>query len=108
MMRPDYTILGSVVSEKAYTLNAQGLYVLKVAAKATKADVCNALKTLFNVDVVKINTLITRGKVRRKSRSKKSAPIYVKLSNTKKAIVKLKAGQTLPLSVLQKNEAKAS
>lgn len=107
-MRPDYTILGSVVSEKGYALNEKGAYVLKVLKTATKSDVSQALKTLYNVDVVKINTLITRGKVRRKAVSKRSAPIYVKLSNTKKAIIKLKTGQTLPLSVLQKNEAKAS
>ncbi len=66
------------------------------------------MKNIFNVDVVKINTLITRGKIRRRAKNKKSAPVYVKLSNIKKAIVKLKDGQTLPLSALQKDEAKSS
>lgn len=107
-MRADYIILGSVVSEKAYALNEKGVYVLKVAKSATKSDICHALKAVFNVDVLTVNTLITRGKVRRKARNKKSSPIYVKMSNVKKAIVKLKAGQTLPLSVLQKSEAKVS
>lgn len=106
-MKSERVILGSVLSEKSYALNSVGAYVLKVAKTASKTQIKCALKEAFNVDVVQINTLITRGKVRRKARSKRSAPIYVKLSNTKKAVVKLKKDQTLPLSMLQKNEAVA-
>jgi len=98
-MKSNYTILGSILSEKAYLLNQNSRYVLKVSRTATKSEIISELKSIFNVDVVKINTLITRGKVSRKSRSKKSAPIYVKLPNVKKAIVQLKSGQTLPASL---------
>lgn len=108
MMRTDYTILSSVLSEKAYALNQNGAYVLKVLKSATKADVRHALKSIFNVDVLTINTLITRSKFKRKTKTKNSAPIYVKSPNTKKAIVRLKPGQTLPLSIAYKNEAKVS
>ncbi len=104
-MKIEHIIKGSVLSEKAYSLNEKGAYVLKVAKTATKTQIINALKDTFNVDTVKINTLITRGKIRRKARSKRSAPMYVKLSNIKKAIVKLKEGQTLPVSLLQNSEA---
>lgn len=107
-MRTDYTILSSVLSEKAYALTQSGAYVLKVLKSATKSDVRRALKTVFNVDVVTINTLITRSKFKRKTKSKNSAPIYVKSPNTKKAIVRLKSGQTLPLSIANKNEANVS
>lgn len=104
-MKTQSIILGSVLTEKTYPLNEQGIYVLKVVKSATKPQVKQALKKIFNVDVIQVNTLITRGKVRRKARSKRSGPIYVKLSNTKKAVVKLKKGQTLPVSMLQKSEA---
>ena len=107
-MKVEHIILGSVLSEKAYTLNEKGVYVLKVAKNATKTEVSTALKQVFNVDTVSVNTLITRGKVRRKARSKRSGPVYVKLSNTKKAIVKLKEGQSLPVAMQQKSEAPAS
>lgn len=108
MMHTHSTILGSVLSEKAYALNQNGAYVVKVAKTATKSDVRRALKTIFNVDVIAVNTLITRSKFKRKMKTKNSAPIYVKSANVKKAIVRLKSGQTLPLSIVQKNEAKSS
>ena len=95
-MRMDFILKGSVISEKSYSLNEKGLYVLKVATKASKEDIRNALKAVFGVDTVQINTSIVRGRVVRKARGKKTAPIEVKLANFKKAYVKLKAGQVLP------------
>ena len=95
-MHMDFILKGSIISEKSYSLNEKGLYVLKVATKATKNDIRNALKTVFGVDSVKINTSIVRGRIVKKARGKKTAPIEVKLANFKKAYVKLKAGQVLP------------
>jgi large subunit ribosomal protein L23 len=104
-MRSDLVLKGSVLSEKAYGLSATGTYTLKVDLKATKADVRKALKDVFGVDAISVNTLITRGKVRRKARSKKSAPVFVKSANTKKAFVKLKQGQSLPTPALDAGAA---
>lgn len=107
-MRSDFVIQGSVLSERAYGASEKKLYTLKVALKATKQDIKKALKTTFGVDAVEVNTSILRGRSVRKSRTKKSGPIQVKLPNVKKAFVRLKAGQELPLpSSTQTNEATA-
>lgn len=103
-MRPEYVIQGPVLSEKAVTLSASKVYAIKVAAEASKDDIRTALKQTFGVDVVKINTGITRGKSLRRSRSKKGGAITVKRPNVKKAYVVLKDGQELPLPVLATDE----
>jgi large subunit ribosomal protein L23 len=96
-MRSDYVIKGSVLSERSYALlEKHKTYTLKVDVKATKDDIKRALKDVFGVDVVRVNTSILRGKVVRKARSKKSGAFSVKLSNLKKAFVRLKEGQELP------------
>lgn len=94
-MRLDYIIQSSVLSEKAYTLAEKNIYVLKVALKANKHQIKEAVKAAFNVDVIDIKTSITRGKIVRKARSKKSGAMEVKLPNVKKAFVKLKEGQKI-------------
>lgn len=97
-MRADLVILGSILSEKAVTLSTQNVFTLKVAKKATKADVSKAVKSVFGVDVLDVNTAIVRGRVARKARSKKAGPVTVKAPNYKKAYVRLKDGQTLPVA----------
>jgi large subunit ribosomal protein L23 len=99
-MRADNIIQGAVLSEKAVGLSALKTYTLKVNLKATKDDVRRALKELFNVDAVEVNTSILRGKIRRKMRHKKGGPVNVKAVNQKKAYVTLKGGQELPTPVL--------
>ena len=94
-MRSDVIIQGSVLSEKAYTLAEKNVYVLKVALKATKEQIKKAVEAAFDVNVLDVNTSITRGKVVRKMRSKKSGAMAVKLPNVKKAFVKLKEGQKI-------------
>lgn len=95
-MRSDLVILGSVLSEKAVTLSAQNVFALKVAKKATKADISKAVKGVFGVDVIEVNTAIVRGRIARKARSKNAGPVTVKAPNYKKAYVRLKDGQSLP------------
>jgi large subunit ribosomal protein L23 len=99
-MRADSIIQGAVLSEKAVGLSATKTYTLKVDLKATKDDVRRALKELFAVDAVEVNTTILRGKIRRKARTKKGAPVNVKAANVKKAYVTLKDGQELPTPML--------
>lgn len=95
-MQPEIVIKGSVLSEKAVSLSATGTYVLKVDLKATKQDIKDALKAVFGVDALSVNTSILRGHIVRKSRSRKSGAIEIKKPNVKKAYVQLRAGQTLP------------
>ncbi len=101
-MRPDQIIQGSLLSEKAYGLAEKNIYVLKVALRATKSQIREAVQSVFDVTVLDVNTSITRGKTVRKARSKKRAPVDVKLSNVKKAFVRLKEGQKI--NVLSSSE----
>ena len=100
-MRSDYVIKGSVLSEKSYGLLEKKVYTLKVDLKATKTDIKVALKDVFGVDVIRVNTSVLRGSIVRKARSKKGAANEVKLPNIKKAFVRLKDGQEIlgPITV---------
>ncbi len=99
-MRSDYVIKGSVLSEKSYALLENKVYTLKVDLKATKQDIKAAVKDVFGVDAISVNTSILRGRVVRKARSRKGGAVEVKLPNVKKAFIRLKDGQELPAPVL--------
>lgn len=94
-MRADYVILGSVLSEKSVGLSENKVYTLKVNPNASKYQIKAALKDVFGVDAIKINTHVTVGKTVKRSRSKKGMPITVRKAKVKKAFVYLKDGQTL-------------
>ena len=91
-MNPYQVLLKPIISEKATALrDSANQYVFKIDLKANKLDVCNAIQTVYGVRVAKVQTLITRGKVRRKG-------VHVSLtSKTKKAVVTLSEGAKLPL-----------
>ena len=59
---------------------------------ATKDEIAAAVEELFKVRVVKVNTLITKGK------TKRFRGILGKRSDVKKAIVTLQEGQTIDIS----------
>ena len=100
-MKPELVIKGAVLSEKAAGLAGQNIYGLKVDLRATKTAIRAALKEVFDVDAVEIRTLVRRGDENRRVRGKgSSAFVDVKKPNVKKAYVKLKSGQTLPVPTL--------
>jgi len=66
-------------------------YTFLVETKASKTDVKKAVEKVFNVSVVGVTTLITRGKVKRRGNN------VAKLGNTKKAVVTLKEGEKISL-----------
>lgn len=100
-MKPELIIQGAVLSEKSAGLTAQNIYGLKVSLRATKEEIRLALKEVFDVDALQIRTLVTRGDETRRVRSKGSSSfVNVKKPNVKKAYVKLKAGQSLPVPTL--------
>ena len=105
-MRSEKVILGSVLSEKSVGLSESKVYTLKVALKATKDDVRHALKDVFGVEALEVNTSITRGKIVRRARSRGGSPVDVKRSNVKKAFVTLREGQTLPTPELSMPDMK--
>ena len=79
------TILAPVLTE-------QNKVVFRVAMDSTKDEIAAAVEELFKVRVVKVNTLITKGK------TKRFRGLLGKRSDVKKAIVTLQEGQTIDIS----------
>ena len=86
------TILAPIITEKATLLTEQNKVVFAVAKDATKDEIAAAVEELFKVRVIKVNTLITKGK------TKRFRGILGKRSDVKKAIVTLQEGQTIDIS----------
>ena len=86
------TILSPVITEKATYLSEQNKVVFQVAKDATKAEIAEAIQELFKVTVVKVNTLIVKGKTKRwRGRPGRR-------SDVKKAIVTLAEGQSIDVA----------
>lgn len=94
-MRELYTAIEkAILSEKSLNVRAiNNTYVFKVDKTANKKDIKETVEKYFNVKVEEVNTLVNRGKFRRVGK------FVGKLSNYKKAYVKLKEGQRI--SVLE-------
>jgi len=78
-----------VITEKATYLAAENKYVFEVAMNANKIEVRKAIEKLYNVNVIKVNIVRSRGKKVTYGR------ISGKTRRTKKAIVTLKQGQSI-------------
>lgn len=80
-MRPEDIIIKPIVTEKSNDGLQEGKYTFKVNKKATKIDIARAVEKLFDVKVLKVNTLTVKGKEKR-------VGVHVgKTSDWKKAIV---------------------
>jgi large subunit ribosomal protein L23 len=89
-MSPYEVIRGPLVTEKSETLRAeQRTMSFRVHRQATKTDIRNAVRKVFNVEVADVRTASYKGKLKRRGRTFGYRP------NWKKAFVKLKAGQRM-------------
>tara|TARA_B100000029_G_scaffold330304_1_gene322626 strand:+ start:976 stop:1269 length:294 start_codon:yes stop_codon:yes gene_type:complete len=86
------TIISPRVTEKATSLSEQNKIVFKVHRGASKSSIKKSVEKIFKVNVIKINTINQKGKIKI-VRGKKSNK-----SGYKKAIVTLKKGQSIDLS----------
>ena len=93
MSDPRSVIIRPVVSEKSYALLDQGVYTFVVAPDANKIEIRHAVETIFGVNVVRVNTLNRRGKRKRNRRQQ----TFGKQSDTKRALVTLASGQSIPI-----------
>lgn len=84
-------LIRPVLTEKSTRLQGQGKYVFEVPLEANKGLVKQAVERLFNVDVVRVQTMHVRGK------RKRMGIRVVKHRDWKKAIVSLKPGQKLQI-----------
>ncbi len=78
-----------IITEKTTNLKKQNKYIFEVDINANKSQIKQALEKLFNVDVKEVKTIIMKGKLRRYGKYEGYRPDW------KKAIVKLKPGQTI-------------
>lgn len=64
-MRPEEIIIAPVVTEKSNDELQQGKYTFKVNKNATKVEIAKAVEKLFEVRVLKVNTMTVNGKQKR-------------------------------------------
>ena len=81
-----------IITEKATILSDQNKTVFKVHIKANKKTIKKNIEKLFKVNVVKVNILNQKAKVKMRQ-GKKSIK-----SGYKKAIITLKKGQSIDLT----------
>ena len=95
MTRPSAeVVLHPLISEKIYELAAKAelkMYSFKVARDANKHEIKKAVEALYGVKVAGVRTMWRKGK-RRRSRT-----TYVHKSDWKRAVVTLRAGDTIEL-----------
>ena len=80
-MMPEDIIIAPIVTEKSNDGLQEGKYTFKVNKKATKVDIARAVEKLFEVKVLKVNTINVNGKAKRVGRN------MGRTSDWKKAIV---------------------
>lgn len=85
-------ILSPVITEKSTLVSEHNQVVFNISNDATKAEVKQAVESLFGVKVKAVNTAVTKGKVKR------FRGITGKRKDTKKAYVTLEEGETLDVS----------
>ena len=86
------SIRNPIITEKATILSEQNKTVFKVHDKASKKTIKKSIEKLFKVNVVKVNVINRKAKLKMKQGKKSFKSGY------KKAIVTLKKGQSIDLT----------
>lgn len=84
-------IISPVITEKSMADAAKGKFTFKVVKSSNKEEIKKAVEKRFNVNVVHVSTSILKGKSQRVGMRRNEK----KITDTKKAIVKLKEGQKI-------------
>ncbi len=89
MKTPQDIIIQPIVSEKSYDHMADGVYQFRVANNANKNEIKDALKAIFNVTAIKVNTTTVVSKPKRRG------VFQGYTTSWKKAVVTLKEGDKI-------------
>jgi large subunit ribosomal protein L23 len=84
-------IIRPIVSEKSYAGLEQNTYTFLVDPRANKTEIKEAIQKIWNVRVTSVNTLIRRGKWKRRGWTKGKRP------DQKRAIVTLAEGDSIEI-----------
>ncbi len=79
------------ITEKSYAVNALNQYVFEVTPRATKTGIKKAVEATYGVTVVSVNITKLPGKKKNMGR------MVGQRSGVKKAVVRLKAGESITL-----------
>lgn len=92
MKDPRDVILSPVVSEKSYGLiEHNNTYTFVVDPRANKTEIKQAVQSIFDVTVTRVNTQNRKGK------TKRTGNVMGKRKNVKRAMVTLAAGDEIDL-----------
>jgi large subunit ribosomal protein L23 len=92
-MHPRSVIIEPVVSEKSYDLIESNVYTFLVHPDANKTEIRKAIEEIFEVRVLKVNTLNRKGKRMRNRRT----GAFSARPTTKRAIVTVHADDSIDL-----------
>jgi large subunit ribosomal protein L23 len=90
-MHASQIIIRPVVSEKSFVLAEAGKYTFRVADKAHKTQIRQAIEELFDVKVVAVRTASVKSKPKRRGQTAGRTRTW------KKAIVQVREGDTIPI-----------
>ncbi len=88
-IHPYQVLKRPIITEKSTMLGAQGQYVFEVDTRANKPQIGEAVARAFDVNVVKVRTMMVRGRTRRVGTRIVRRPAW------KKAIVTLAPGDQI-------------
>lgn len=91
MKDPREVIIRPVISEHSYDRMADNVYTFEVAKDSNKIEIAKAIEEIFDVKVVKVNTLNVKPKPKRVRTS------VGKTRSWKKAMVTLAEGDSIEL-----------
>ena len=90
-MDMSYVLKRPLVTEKSTLLQDSRRYVFEVASAANKMEIKKAVEASFGVDVLRVNTMNVKGKLKR------YGPKENRMNSWKKAIVTLAPGDTITI-----------
>ncbi len=85
-------IVAPHITEKSTLLSEHNAVVFKVAGSSTKPQIKAAVEALFDVKVLRVNTMVQKGKTKRW----KGQPY--RRSDVKKAVITLAEGQSIDVT----------
>lgn len=91
MKDPREVIIRPIITEHSYDMMDENVYTFEVAKDANKVEIGQAIEAIFDVKVVKVNTLNVKPKPKR---------VRYQVGNTrtwKKAMVTLAEGDTIEI-----------
>jgi large subunit ribosomal protein L23 len=90
-MHAGQVILAPIVSEKSYAASVRGSYTFRVHSNAHKTQIRQAVEELFEVKVERVNVIKVQAKPKRRGAIKGTRQGW------KKAVVQLRAGDTIEI-----------